>query len=352
MNSTKNSNGASVALYRKYRPKTFADVLDQDGVVKVLEAAIKKDNIAHAYIFAGSRGTGKTSVARIFAREIGTTDDDVYEIDAASNNGVDEIRLIKEAVQTRPFSSKYKVYILDEAHMLSKSAWNALLKTLEEPPAYVIFILATTEMEKVPETVISRCQVFSFKKPTHETLKKVTINIARAEGFTLEKSAAELIAFLGDGSFRDAQVILQKVITAQSGKSISIENVETVSGAPKGKLLEDVLIGIEEKDSSKSLLAIEKAKEQNIDMKLFLRLLLERVRVVLLLRFAKEMEKKLSENYTEGDFKLLKDLANKKGGVINSKVLDELLCAYEEINFAAIKELPLQLALMRIMGDK
>ncbi len=342
---------SEVALYRKYRPKTFADVLDQEEVVKVLESAIKKDNISHAYIFAGSRGTGKTSVARIFAREIGTTDDDIYEIDAASNRGIDEIRVIRDAVHTSPFSSKYKVYILDEAHMLTKDAWNALLKTLEEPPAYVIFILATTEIEKVPETVLSRCQTFSFKKPTHETLKKVITDIAKAEGFALDKSASELISFLGDGSFRDAQVILQKIITAQSGKNISIEDVEAVSGAPKGKLLEDVILGIEEKNGGKSLLALEKAKEQNIDMKLFLRLLLERVRVVLLLRFAKEMEKKLSENYTEDDFKLLKDLANKKGGVINSKVLDELLRAYEEINFAAIKELPLQLALMRIIGE-
>src|ERR1035437_770069 len=129
------------ALYRKYRPTTFKEVLGQDHIVKVLESSIENGNIAHAYLFSGSRGTGKTSVARIFAKEIGTSKNDLYEIDAASNNGVDEIRLLNESVHTLPFDSKYKVYILDEAHMLSKAAFNAFLKTLEEPPAHVIFIL-------------------------------------------------------------------------------------------------------------------------------------------------------------------------------------------------------------------
>ncbi len=342
----------SETLYRKYRPKSFKDVGGQDHIVSVLEAGIKKGLINHAYLFAGSRGTGKTSVARIFAKAIETADDDVYEIDAASNNGVDEIRLIKEAVQTLPFHSKYKVYILDEAHMLSKPAWNALLKTLEEPPAHVIFILATTEMEKVPETALSRCQVFQFKKPTHAVLKKVVEDIAKAEGFSIDKGSSELITFLGDGSFRDAQSLLQKVITASNDKKITIEEVEKITGAPRGKLIEEIISGIEEKDVPKSLLAIEKAKEQNIDMKLLLRLILERVRAILLLRFAKEMESKIADSYTDSDFVFLKELAHKKGGVINSKALDELLRAYEEINFAAIKELPLQLALIRILSPK
>ena len=339
-----------ISLYRKYRPKTFKDVEGQDHIVSVLEAGIKKGTISHAYLFAGSRGTGKTSVARILAKTIETSDDDIYEIDAASNNGVDEIRLIKEAVQTLPFHSKYKIYILDEAHMLSKSAWNALLKTLEEPPAHIIFIMATTEIEKVPETVLSRCQVFQFKKPTHATLKKVIEDIAKKEGFLIDKGSAELITFLGDGSFRDAQSILQKVITASSDKKITIEEVEKITGAPKGKLIEEIISGIEEKDSAKALLAIERAKEQHIDMKLLLRLVLERVRSILLIRFAKDMESKIAESYTDSDFIFLKELAYKKGGVINSKVLDEILRAYEEINYAAIKELPLQMALMRLHG--
>ena len=204
------------ALYRKYRPQKFSEVLGQDQVIKVLKSSIEQGNIAHAYIFSGSRGTGKTSVARIFAREIGTAPADITEIDAASNTSVDNIRELNESINTLPFESKYKVYILDEAHMLSKSAWNALLKTLEEPPTHAIFIMATTESEKIPETVLSRCQTFSFKRPTQKVLKDVVQTIAKKEGFTLDSSAADLIAMLGDGSFRDSQSILQKVLGCHS----------------------------------------------------------------------------------------------------------------------------------------
>src|SRR5512141_218689 len=148
---------AHQSLYRIHRPSTFKEVVGQEQVTKPLEEAVKAKKIGHAYLFAGSRGLGKTSIARIFAHEIGCSDRDLYEIDAASNNSVEDIRALTEGVYTLPFESPYKVYVLDEAHMLSKSAWNALLKTLEEPPSYVVFILATTELSKVPETVQSRC---------------------------------------------------------------------------------------------------------------------------------------------------------------------------------------------------
>ena len=163
----------SETLYRKYRPHTFKDVLGQEAVVSALETSISKDSLAHAYIFAGSRGTGKTSIARIFAKALETSEDDIYEIDAASNRGIDDIRAIRDAVHTLPFRSKYKIYIIDEAHMLTKDAWNALLKTLEEPPKHVIFIMATTELEKIPETILSRCETFAFRKPTEKILKEV-----------------------------------------------------------------------------------------------------------------------------------------------------------------------------------
>ena len=168
-----------IVLYRKYRPQSFKDVLGQENIVKVLEGSVALGNISHAYLFAGSRGTGKTSIARIFAKAIGCSDNDLYEIDAASNRGIDDIRELREAVNTLPFESTYKVYIIDEAHMLTKEAFNALLKTLEEPPKHAVFILATTEIDKLPETIVSRCQVFTFKKPSQKILKELVLNLAK-----------------------------------------------------------------------------------------------------------------------------------------------------------------------------
>src|SRR3989304_4219041 len=179
MKSEKKSSGV---LYRKYRPQKFSDIIGQNHIVRVLEGAIKLGNISHAYLFSGPRGTGKTSVARILSREIGTSSNDLVEMDAASNRGIDDVREIRESVNTLPFESRYKVYIIDEVHMLTRDAWNAFLKTLEEPPRHVVFVLATTELEKVPETVISRCQTFSFKQPNQATLKDFALSVAEKEG--------------------------------------------------------------------------------------------------------------------------------------------------------------------------
>ena len=190
---------SALALYRKYRPASFAEVRDQEHIVSVLEGAIKKKQIPHALLFAGSRGTGKTTLARIFAREIGTSEIDLYEIDAASNRGIDDIRELKEAVHTLPYESARKVYIIDEVHMLTKEAFNALLKTLEEPPAHVVFILATTEEDKLLDTIKSRCQVFRFRAPSRGVLAKTVIDVAKKEGFKLKLEAADLIGVEADG---------------------------------------------------------------------------------------------------------------------------------------------------------
>lgn len=175
-------------LYRKYRPNTWDEVVGQEHIVSVLSQSIESGNFSHAYLFTGGRGTGKTSIARIFAKALGTNPEDITEIDAASNRGIDDIRALREAVRVLPFSSPYKVYIIDEVHMLSRDAFNALLKTLEEPPAHCIFILATTELDKVPDTILSRCQVFSFRNPTERILVKEVERIAAAEHIEIDAS--------------------------------------------------------------------------------------------------------------------------------------------------------------------
>lgn len=201
-----------IALYRKYRPQTFDDVVGQEKIVTLLTTTIAKKAISHAYLFCGGRGTGKTTVARIFARDIGCNPEDIIEIDAASNRGIDEIRELREAVRTSPFSSPYKVYIIDEAHMLTKEAANALLKTLEEPPAHVVFILATTDPDKLPETIVSRCQKLVFEIPEREVLADRLVYVAKKEGKQLSKNAAFLLADHGKGSYRDALGMLEQVL--------------------------------------------------------------------------------------------------------------------------------------------
>lgn len=343
------SQMAEAALYRKYRPQKFNEVLGQDHIVKVLESSIDLDRISHAYIFSGSRGTGKTSVARIFAKEIGTSVADITEIDAASNNGVDEIRALNEAVSTLPFESKYKVYILDEAHMLSKGAWNALLKTLEEPPKHVIFILATTEFEKIPETVVSRCQTFSFRRPTQKVLKEVVIAIAKKEGFTLEPASADLIALLGDGSFRDAQSILQKVMGSSKDKKISLNEVVLVTGAPKGEMINDFIRAIDENNLELGLISISLAVETNIDLLLYYKLVLHKIRAILLLRNLKSAEERMKEEMTDTDFTFLQSLAGKKGSKINSDTLLTLLNHYDLATHAYLPEMVLELILTKLI---
>lgn len=336
------------ALYRKYRPQSFSDVIGQDHVVKVLEASAKSGKISHSYLFAGSRGTGKTSLARIFASAIGCSPNDLSEIDAASNRGIDDIRTIREGVVSLPFESPYKVYIIDEAHMLTKEAWNAFLKTLEEPPAHAVFILATTEMEKVPETVLSRCQIFQFRKPDMAMLKNLVLNTAKKEKVSLDNAGAELVALLGDGSFRDTLGILQKVIGFSKDGKISTEEIEIVAGAPKGEIVNGFIESFAEKKTGEAISFLRSAKDSNIDMKVFMKLALHKMRLILLLKFAKEMEKQISEEVSEKDFKFLKEISAMPDSAISSVSLSELLLASDQVGRTFIPELPIELAVIRI----
>jgi DNA polymerase-3 subunit gamma/tau len=297
----------------------------------------------------GSRGTGKTSVARIFANEIGVSVNDLYEIDAASNRGIEDIKALRDGTRVLPFDSKYKVYIIDEVHMLSKDAWGALLKTLEEPPKHVIFILATTELGKVPETIISRCQVFTFKKASDVICKKMLEDVAKKEGYTLDKGSAELLTILADGSFRDALSELQKVLNFSTSKKIELAEVEKITGAPKTTLVNDVISAIATKDLQKGIVAVRKASEDNLDMKLFLRLIVEKFRVAIILRYAPKLEGEMAGDLNESDLEFIKGLV--KTGMFTSANLAVLLEAYQNIDRAFIAQLPLELALVQILGQ-
>jgi DNA polymerase-3 subunit gamma/tau len=333
-------------LYRQYRPHAFKDVRGQEHVVSVLQAAIKNGKIGHAYLFAGGRGTGKTSVARILAHELGVSDKDLYEMDAASNRGIDDIRELREGVYAMPFESPYKFYIIDEAHMLTKEAWNAFLKTLEEPPKHAIFVLATTEPDRVPDTIRSRCEVYTFKNPTREMLTEHIADIAKKEGYKVEKSAAELVALLADGSYRDALSILQKVLAMSTDKKVDVAEVESVTGAPRGELVRMLLSGIAEKDAAKALAAVQTAVADNLDMRTLTRLLIHRLRAVLLLRYAPDVAESISHELSDADVALCTELS--KNANVNSDTLRAFLEAFNTMAYAAVSHLPLELAIIDV----
>ena len=340
------------ALYRKYRPHSFSEVKDQDHIVKVLEGAIKKNEIPHAMLFSGTRGTGKTTLARIFAAAIGTSAVDLYEMDAASNRGIDDIRELKEAVHTLPFESKYKVYIIDEVHMLTKEAFNALLKTLEEPPAHVVFILATTEEEKVLDTILSRCQTFRFRSPSRAVLAETVTAVAKKEGFVLAPDAADLIAIAADGSFRDALGVTQKVILASGDKIGSADEVAAIIGAPKNDILLSLVKALHTSSITEALQAIEQAVLLHVDMKLFARLLLEHVRAVMLLRHQMHKADTLLASFGEEAKKVLSNIAGESTSPLNSQMLLKLLVATQQVAHSPIPHIPLEIVVIELTAKK
>ncbi len=246
------------ALYRKNRPKTFGEVIGQEPITKTLQKAIKSGRVSHAYLLSGPRGVGKTSVARILAHEVNRLpykDEsihlDIIEIDAASNRRIDEIRDIREKVLIAPTSAKYKVYIIDEVHMLTKEAFNALLKTLEEPPAHCIFILATTEVHKLPETIISRTQRFNFKPvPKDKAVSHLGI-IAKAEKIDIEPAALELLADYGSGSFRDSLSLLDQL--GGTGRTVTQQDIRQLVGLPPAEAIAKLIEFITNGDSAGAL---------------------------------------------------------------------------------------------------
>lgn len=303
-----------LALYRKYRPVSFDDVISQEHITTTLKNQIESGQIAHAYLFTGTRGTGKTSCAKIMARAvnclspvngnpcgkcaackaIGEGSTDIIEIDAASNNGVDSIRQIRDEVIYTPIDCKYKVYIIDEVHMLSGAAFNALLKTLEEPPAHVIFILATTEYYKVPATILSRCQQFLFSKIDPSESSKRLLEIAEKENIKLSPEAAALIARLSDGAMRDALSLLDQCIS--TGRDIDEDTVRECSGSADSSYLFSVSDAAIEKDPPKALGILEELVEKGKDLSRFIEELTAHYRSLMLVKSGGEKFVKASES--------------------------------------------------------
>ena len=306
-------------LYRKYRPDDFSSIIGQDYIVSILKNAIKNDKISHAYIFSGPRGTGKTSTAKVFAKAINCLNPtengpcnncqnclqfkanaDIIEIDAASNNGVDEIREIINNIKLAPAYSKYKVYIIDEVHMLSTSAFNALLLTLEEPPKHVVFILATTNIEAVPITILSRCQRFDFHKIQNKDIIKRLEYVTKEEKIDIEKEALEEIAYICDGGMRDALSILDQL--SSTTNKITQKDVIEHFGSVSKKQIEDLFKTILENNVDKFDEIMKKFKELAIDYKVLIKKLLEKIE-------EEAINEKKTSNYNGLSYQNLKEMA-------------------------------------------
>lgn len=355
------------ALYRKFRPGEFEDVKGQDHISKTLQNQIKADRIGHAYLFCGTRGTGKTSVAKIFAKAVNCehpvngspcgvcdsckaissgTSMNVIEIDAASNNGVDNIREIREEVAYRPTEGKYKVYIIDEVHMLSTGAFNALLKTLEEPPSYVIFILATTEANKIPVTILSRCQRYDFRRITIDTIAARLSELMEKEGVDVEEKAIRYVAKAGDGSMRDALSLLDQCIAFYLGQKLTYDKVLEVLGTVDTEIFSQMLRTILAGDVTGSIRTLETLLNRGKELGQFVTDFTWYLRNLLLVKSADETEELLDVS-TE-NLKLLKEestMVDDETLIHYIRVLSELS---GQLRYAAQKRVLVEVALVKL----
>ncbi|HYF24505.1 MAG TPA: DNA polymerase III subunit gamma/tau, partial [Baekduia sp.] len=356
---------AGPSLYRRHRPRSFADVVGQEHIVRTLRNAVAQGAVHHAYLFVGSRGTGKTSMAKILASCLNCVDGptvepcgrcdscvsianassmDVVEMDAASNNSVDDIRDLRESVQFAPVTGKHKVYILDEAHMLSPQAWNAFLKTLEEPPPNTIFVLATTEAHKVMPTVVDRCHRFDFTRPTVEQLASVVQRVAQHEGIAIGPDAVALVARHATGSFRDALGTLEQLVT-YAGREIALDDVLAVLGVADDDLLFGAVDAVAGGDAAEALRAVARLADSGRDMGQFARDLEGHAREVLVVQTLGEVPAQLHLT-DDRDARLLAQARAVRGGDV-VRLLDLLATGMRLTRDGADARTQLELALVK-----
>ncbi|NTW27463.1 MAG: DNA polymerase III subunit gamma/tau [Candidatus Moranbacteria bacterium] len=360
----------ATALYRKYRPLTFSDVIGQGHIVQTLSNAILHSRVGHAYLFTGPRGTGKTTMARIFARAVNCqnpkgadpclecdvcknitqgTSLDIFEVDAASNTGVDNIRELRENVKFPPSQAKFKVYIIDEVHMLSTGAFNALLKTLEEPPAHVIFILATTEIHKVPETIISRCQRYDFTRLSLEHIIEKLSTIAKNENVSIEKNALEMIAIAAEGGMRDAESLLSQVMALED-KKITAKEVEEILGTTQRQSLEAMVSYLLSKNAASAITLVNELSRDGYDLDVFNKSFLNYLRQVMLVSVDEKLAKIFAYELTKDQSSALVEQAKNH----SPKELLLIIQCFSEIQgkmkSAFIPQLPLEMAIIKAVS--
>ncbi len=355
------------ALYRKFRPQEFADVKGQEHIVTTLKNQIKADRIGHAYLFCGTRGTGKTTIAKIFAKAVNCENPvdggpcgecgackaiaagnsmNVIEIDAASNNGVDNIRQIREEVEYRPTEGKYKVYIIDEVHMLSIGAFNALLKTLEEPPSYVIFILATTEAHKIPVTILSRCQRYDFRRIAIETIAARLAGLMEKEQIPAEEKALRYIAKAADGSMRDALSLLDQCIAFYLGQDLTYDKVLETLGAVDTEVFSRLLRRILEKDITGAVGTLEEMVIEGRELGQFVTDFTWYLRNLMLIQSSDDMEEVL--DVSAEHLALLREEAQ----MVEPEILMRYIRIFSElgsqIRYAVQKRILIEIALIKL----
>ncbi len=362
----------SLVLYRKYRPQNFSEIIGQEHVVQTLKNALQKGLISHAYLFSGSRGSGKTTIARLLSKAVNCEKlkgsepcnecssckeiqegraIDLIEIDAASHRGIDEMRELRDGIKFAPAKSKYKVFIIDEAHQLTKEAANALLKTLEEPPRHAIFILATTEIHKMIPTIISRCQRFDFRKLTIEEIIKRLELLAKKEKVNIEKAALELIALNSGGSLRDAESLLDQVLTFSgvlSGKGqIKAEDIKELLGLVEVRLVSQFCDYLVQKKADKAVSFLNELTDKGFDLQEFTKALINYLRQVLIAKIMGPKEaNSIIVGLTKEELEKLSQQAESFQESELRKILNLFLEAENKMKYASIPQLPLELAIV------